>query len=175
MLSSFAQGPWAQRPSMRVNSLRNRHVKQPDLFMQDPLGIGLAHLDGYFSIRLYDSASASDSFQPRSPNAQTTSGDVQPGAGTAPHSERPNRFASELSFLRGEDRERTQPLSASTAFSRNAQMHRMRQNRAVHRGSRLADQFFSLPNHYQLVRSVIGSARAFLFPRGARMSLRIPD
>lgn len=164
MLSSFAQGPWAQRPSMRVNSLRNRHVKQPDLFMQDPLGIGLAQIDGYFSIRLYDFASASDSFQPRSPNAQTTSGDVQPGAGTAPHSERPNRFAPELSFLRWEDRERTQPLSASTAFARNAQMHRVRQNRAVHRGSRLADQFSHFQTTTRSCAQLLGVHELFCFP-----------
>jgi hypothetical protein len=126
--------------SMRVNSLREWQQCQADLFVQIPVGFGFAQIDGYFSVRRYDSASASDSFQPRSLNAQTTSGDLQSGAGTAPHRERSNGLAPELSVLRWEDRARTQSISATAPFARHAEVQRVRTYRQVHRGSRLTDR-----------------------------------
>lgn len=127
--------------SMRVNSLRDRQEWQADLFVQSPIGIGFAHIDGYFSVRRHDSASASDSFQPRSFNAQTTSGDLQPGAGTASHRERSNWLATELPVLRRENRERTESFSATTAIACHAEMHGVRANSPVHRRGRVKGDF----------------------------------
>lgn len=127
--------------SMRVNSLRDRQECQPDMCVQSPVGIGFARLDGYFSIRHQDSASASDSFQPRSLNAQTTSGDLQPGAGTTSHRERPNWLSLELPVLFRKDRERTDPFSASSAFARHAQMHGVRSHSPLYRGSSIRGSF----------------------------------
>lgn len=126
--------------SKQVRSLRERQRCQADLFVQIPVGFGFAQIDGYFSARRYDSASASDSFQPRSLNAQTTSGDLQSGAGTAPHRERSYGLAPELSVLRREDRARTQSVSAPAALPRDAQMQRVRTHCPVYRGSRLTDR-----------------------------------
>jgi len=126
--------------STRVNSLWGRQKCRTDLFVQTPVALGFAHIDGYFLVRRYDSASASVSFQPRSFNAQTTSGDLQSGAGTAPHRERSNRLAPELSVLRRENRARAQSCSAPAAFARHAEMQRVRTHSPIHRGSRLTDR-----------------------------------
>ena len=127
--------------SMRVNSLRDRQGWQTDLLLQTRAGIVFAQLDGYFSVRRQDSASASDSFQPRSFNAQTTSGDLQSGAGTAPHRERSNGLAAELPVLRWNDRERTESFSAAPAIARHAEMHGVRANGSLYRGSRVDGGF----------------------------------
>ena len=127
--------------STRVNSLRDRQGWQTGLLLQSRVGIGFAQLDGYFSVRRQDSASASDSFQPRSFNAQTTSGDLQPGAGTAPHRERSNWLAAELPILRRNDRERTESFSATPAIARHAEMHCVWANGSLYRGSRVDGGF----------------------------------
>lgn len=126
--------------SKQVRSLRERQRCQADLFVQIPVALGFARIDGYFSARRYDSASACDSFQPRSLNAQTTSGDLQSGAGTASHRERSYGIAPELSVLRWEDRTRAQSGSAPAALPRDAQMQRVRTHRQVYRGSRVTDR-----------------------------------
>ena len=160
--------------SMRVNSLRDRQKWQPDLFMQIPVGIGFACIDGYFYIKRHYSASASDSFQPRSLNAQTTSGDLQPGAGTASHRERPNRLASELPVLRRHHRERTESFSAATAIACNAEMHSVWANSPVHRRGRVkGDLPLRSHNPCSCIRNFLGCTSIVFSresPRGISLS-----
>ena len=86
-------------------------------------GLGVGAFGGYFPREAGSQAQFSDSFQLRRLNAQTTSGDVQSGAGVAPYCKRSERSALELPLLLWLDRALPGPHTPAAPFSRDAAVH----------------------------------------------------
>jgi hypothetical protein len=153
--------------------VEGRQGRKGEASSQIHTGFGFEKIDGYFSVRRDDTATISDSFQPRRSHAQTTSGDVQPGPGVAPDRDRSNGFTPELSFLWiGADRARTHVRAATAQITRHTHLFFVWSHRAVYCGRRVvADQLTgsiararALGRHR--VRELFSFARV---PRGSRV------
>lgn len=98
------------------------------------VGLGVGAFGGYFSREAGSHKRRSVSFQPRRLNAQTTSGDVQSGAGVAPYCKRPERCSAELSVMLGLDRAIAGPYTATTALACHTEVYVLRARCQVYRG-----------------------------------------
>ncbi len=98
---------------------------------------GFATLDGYFPNCRGLPGSARESFQHRRTHEKAPSGDLQSGAGTASHCERPYRRAPQLPVVQRLDRAIARPLSTSAAVARDADVHCLRSNGPLYCGSSL--------------------------------------
>jgi hypothetical protein len=95
-------------------------------------GLGVGAFGGYFPRGAGSHARSSVSFQPRRLNAQTTSSDVQSGAGVASYRKRSERLSTQLPVMLGVDRAIARAYAAATSVSRHAQVYVLRAGGAVY-------------------------------------------
>lgn len=96
--------------------------------------LGFATFCGYLSLTRGRPASARVTYQSRRPHAKATSGDVQSGAGPAPHRQRSNRRATQLPVVQRFHRAFARSFSTAAPLSRDPQVYCLRSHGSIYRG-----------------------------------------
>jgi hypothetical protein len=120
-------------PTGRRGPLRDEGVGIRWLWAFSVAGLGVGAFGGYFSREAGSHERRSVSFQPGRLNAQTTSGDVQSGAGVAPYCKRSERCSTELPVMLGVDRAISGPYTAAPSLARHLEMHVVWESGEVYR------------------------------------------